>query len=278
MTLDRILPNFFLKQNKKGSHYRIAFAFLLLCVSVLIATNGVLTSLAGVYTFSFLAVMALFGIGNLMLKVKRKKLPRPEYAPVFSVLVAITFIALAFWGNFILNPSSFKTFIFYLIPALLIVMVMLNRSIIISALLVTVDAFFRPLRKLSVLSNRKLKQMYFKVHSQEFVFFTKRDDVAILNKVMQYVETNETTKKLKIVNIMKPGDDNEKLKVDIELLDRAYPEIDIEFIEITGEFTPDLIEQLSQKWNIPKNFMFIASPSDRFSYRVSDLGGVRLIM
>ena len=278
MTLDRILPNFFLKQNKKGSHYRIAFAFLLLCVSVLIATNGVLTSLAGVYTFSFLSVMALFGIGNLMLKVKRKKLPRPEYAPVFSVLVAIAFIALAFWGNFILNPSSFKTFIFYLIPALLIVMVMLNRSIIISALLVAVDSFFRPLRKLSILSNRKLKQMYFKVHSQEFVFFTKRDDVAILNKVMQYVQTNETTKKLKIVNIMKSGDDNEKLKVDIEVLDRAYPEIDIEFVEMIGEFTPDLIEELSQKWNIPKNFMFIASPSDRFSYRVSDLGGVRLIM
>lgn len=73
MTLDRILPNYFLKQNKRGSHYRIAIAFLLLCVSVLVATNGVLTSLAGVYTFSFLSVMALFGIGNLLLKVKRKK-------------------------------------------------------------------------------------------------------------------------------------------------------------------------------------------------------------
>lgn len=96
MTLDRILPNFFLKQNKKGAHYRIATAFLLLCVSVLLATNGVLTSLAGVYTFSFLSVMVLFGIGNLLLKVKRSQLPRPEYAPVVSVLVAIAFIILAF--------------------------------------------------------------------------------------------------------------------------------------------------------------------------------------
>lgn len=278
MTLDRILPNFFLKQNKKGSHYRIAIAFMLLCVSVLLATGGILTSLAGVYTFSFLSVMALFGIGNLLLKVKRKKLPRPEYAPVLSVIVAIAFIILAFWGNLLLNPSSFETFIFYLIPSLLIVAFMLNRSIIISALLVTVDSVFRPLRKLSIISNRKLKKMYHIVHSQEFVFFTKRDDVSILNKVMQYVQENETTKKLKIVNVMKAGDDNEKLKVDIEVLDRAYPEIDIEFIEIIGEFTPDLIEELSQKWKIPKNFMFIASPSDRFSYRVADLGGVRLIM
>ncbi|WP_226065008.1 APC family permease [Kaistella polysaccharea] len=278
MTLDRILPNFFLKQNKRGSHYRIAIGFLLLCVSVLMATNGVMTSLAGVYTFSFLSVMALFGIGNLLLKIKRKRLPRPEYAPVFVVLVAIVFIVIGFWGNLILNPNSFKTFIYYLVPAFLVVLFMLNRSVIISALLVGVDSIFRPLRKLSVLSNRKLRQMYFKVHSQEFVFFTKRDDVSILNKVMQYVQQNETTKKIKIVNVMKPGEDNEKLKVDIEVLDRAYPEIDIEFIEIIGEFTPDLIEELSQKWAIPKNFMFIASPSDRFSYRVADLGGVRLIM
>jgi hypothetical protein len=35
-----------------------------------------LIALAGVYTFSF-AVMGLFG-GNLLLKFKRKKLPRPE--------------------------------------------------------------------------------------------------------------------------------------------------------------------------------------------------------
>lgn len=278
MTLDRILPNYFLKQNKIGSHYRIAIAFLLLCVSVLVATNGVLTSLAGVYTFSFLSVMALFGIGNLLLKVKRKKLPRPEYAPVFAVLVAISFIIIGFWGNLILNPSSFKTFIYYLIPAFMVVLFMLNRSSIISALLVAVDSVFRPLRKMSVISNRKLRQMYHKVHSQEFVFFTKRDDVSILNKVMQYVQANETTKKLKIVNVMKLGDDNEKLKVDIEVLDRAYPDIDIEFIEMVGEFTPQLIEELSQQWNIPMNFMFIASPSDRFSYRVADLGGVRLIM
>ena len=278
MTLDRILPNYFLKQNKRGAHYRIAIAFLLLCVSVLIATNGVMTSLAGVYTFSFLSVMALFGIGNLLLKIKRKRLPRPEYAPVLGVLIAISFIILGFWGNLILNPTSFSTFLYYLIPAFLVVLFMLNRSVIISALLVGIDSIFRPLRKFSVISNRKLRNMYHQIHSQEFVFFTKRDDVSILNKVMQYVEENETTKKIKIVNVMKLGEDNEKLKVDIEVLDRAYPMIDIEFIEITGEFTPDLIEKLSKEWGIPKNFMFIASPSDRFSYRVSDLGGVRLIM
>ena len=35
MTLDRILPNYFLKENKSGSNYRIIISFLILCVSVL---------------------------------------------------------------------------------------------------------------------------------------------------------------------------------------------------------------------------------------------------
>ena len=83
---------------------------------------------------------------------------------------------------------------------------------------------------------------------------------------------------MKIVNVKKEGVSNELLIEDLKVLDRAYPEIHIEFIEIEGVFGPELITELSEKWNIPKNFMFIGSPSNRFPYRVSELGGVRLIM
>jgi amino acid transporter len=278
MTLDRILPNYFLKQNRKGSNYRIIISFLILCISVLFVTHGDLESLAGVYTFSFLAVMALFGIGNLLLKFKRKKLPRPEKARGISVVVAVTFIIAAFAGNIQLNTDSFYTFIEYLIPAFIFVAIMLNRSFLIRLLIDALEYFNKPLRKMVVLSNRYLNNMHLLVTSQEFVFFTKGDDVAILNKVMQYVQNNETTKRLKIVNVKNDDSSNELLIKDLEVLDRAYPEIHIEFIEIDGVFGPDLIDVLSKKWNIPKNFMFIGSPGDRFSYRVSDLGGVRLIM
>jgi hypothetical protein len=234
--------------------------------------------LAGVYTFSFLAVMALFGIGNLLLKFKRKKLPRPEKARGISVVIAVGFITAAFIGNVNLNTASFYTFIEYLIPAFLFVAIMLNRSFLIRLLIDALEYLYQPLRKVVVLSNRYLNKMHLKVISQEFVFFTKGDDVAILNKVMQYVQNNETTKRLKIVNIKKIDGSNDLLKKDLEVLDRAYPEIHIEFIEIEGVFGPELIDELSIKWKIPKNFMFIGSPGDRFAYRVSELGGVRLIM
>lgn len=278
ITLDRILPNFFLKENKNGSSYRIIVVFFILCLSVLLATQGNLESLAGVYTFSFLAVMALFGIGNLLLKVKRKKLPRPEKARGIAVVTAIAFIIAGFFGNMILNEDAFTTFIHYLIPALAIVLIMLNRTVIIQFCVDSLEYLYRPVRKFAVVTNRYLRRLHHKINSQEFVFFTKGDDVAILNKVMQYVQQNETTKKLKIINVHSDGTSNEDLKKDLEVLDRAYPEIHIEFIEIKGIFGPDLIDELSEKWQIPKNFMFIGSPGNRFPYRVSELGGVRLIM
>ncbi len=278
MTLDRILPNYFLKQNKRGSNYRIIISFLILCVSVLFVTQGDLLSLAGVYTFSFLAVMALFGVGNLLLKFKRKKLPRPEKARGISVVIAVTFVIIAFLGNMRMHSETFYTFIQYLVPAFLFSVIMLNRSMLIHFLIEALEYFYNPIRKLVVISNRYLFRMNQKITSQEFVFFTKGDNVAILNKVMQYVQNNETTRRLKIVNVKKDHESNEALKVDLEVLDRAYPELHIEFIEMDGIFGPDLITELSEKWNIPKNFMFIGSPGDKFSYRVSELGGVRLIM
>jgi type VI protein secretion system component Hcp len=61
-------------------------------------------------------------------------------------------------------------------------------------------------------------KMNIKISSQELVFFTKGDDVAIL-KVMQYVQNNETTKKLKIVNIKSEGENNDLLIIDLKVLD-----------------------------------------------------------
>jgi hypothetical protein len=145
-------------------------------------------------------------------------------------------------------------------------------------LIEALEYFYQPLRRMVILSNRYLQNLSIKINSQEFVFFTKGDDIAILNKVLQYVENNETTKKLKIVHVKKDEESNNALKKDLEVLDRAYDDIDIEYLEIKGEFGPEMIDELSKKWNIPKNFMFIASPGNKFSYRVSDLGGVRLIM
>jgi hypothetical protein len=88
-----------------------------------------------------------------------------------------------------------------------------------------------------------------------------------------------TLKKIKIVIALEKGQTAPpNLSQEIDFLDREYPEIAIEFLVIEGKFSPKLIKELSQKWNIPINFMFIGSPSDKFPYKIAELGGVRLII
>jgi len=276
ITLDRILPPYFLKKNKKGSSYRIIIMFLLMSVSVLLITRGNVKLLAGVYTISFLSVMALFGIGNILLKVKRSKLPRPEKATWIAVLTAIIAVLVALAGNIMMPPkddlpSNITVFMPYFLITIGFIMIMLNRIVILRSIL-----------KMVKYASTKLIQTINDIVKQEFVFFTKGDNIASLNQVMMYIKDNEHTKKIKIVHVHKPGEENspvlQKLKEDIRFLDREYPDIDIDFQVIEGEFGPELIQELSKKWNIPVNFMFIGSLSKKFPYRIEELGGVRLII
>ena len=279
MTLDRVLPQFFLKENKRGSSYRILITFFILCISVLAVTKGELAPLAGVYTISFLSVMAFFALGNLMLKIRRSRLPRPEYASPAIVVLALFAVTVALYGNVKMRPEYLVVFLQYFIPTMLLIYAMLNRKHILEFVLVILRGITDSLRKFTVTSRKNLNQYIHKLHEQEFVFFSKGDDIATLNKVMIYVQENEITRKIKIVTVLSEHQPApEKFMQDFEVLDRAYPEIKMEYITVVGEFVPELVDKLSKEWNIPKNFMFISSPGEKFSYRVEELGGVRLIL
>jgi amino acid transporter len=279
MTLDRILPQFFLKKNARGSSHRILVMFFLLCISILWITSGELGALAGVYTISFLLVMTLFGIGNILLKVRRAKLPRTERASPLAIFLAVAAVISALVGNAIMNPAYLGVFLEYFLPALLLVGIMLNRTKLLWGTLLLIKYFFEPIQKFVKRANQNILKLIDEINSQEFVFFTNHDDIAVLNKVMLYISENEHTKKLKIVSVLEKEEAiPERLKSDIEVLDREYPEIKIEFIEVPGTFGPEIIQELSKKWDIPVNFMFIGSPGNKFPYRVEELGGVRLII
>jgi amino acid transporter len=279
MTLDRVFPQMLLKENKKGSSPRILITFYILCLSILFITEGKIGPLAGVYTISFLSVMAFFGLGNLLLKIKRSRLPRPECAPGLIVCLGILGILIALYGNVKLHPEYLVVFLQYFIPAILIIYIFLKRKAVIHYLLLYVNKLFDKLQAISVFSRFHLTKEMRKLNKQPFVYFTKGDNIATLNKVIIYVKDNEITQKLKIVTVLQKEQQLSRTFVrDFEALDRAYPDIKIEYVQIPGIFGPEIINRLSEEWNIPHNFMFIGSPGDRFPHRVSDLGGVRLII
>jgi len=279
MTLDRVLPQFLLATNRRGTPHRIIVAFFLLSVSVLLITRGELGALAGVYTISFLAVMGLFGVGNILLKVRRARLPRPERASWPGLLVGIAAVSVGLAGNVALNPSYFQVFLAYFVPTLLVVMVMLRRTLLLRVCLFFVRSLSLAVRDYTHRISSALHDKIDEINSQQVVFFTRGDSLPNLNEAMLYVRKNEETNRLKVVIVAeKPEDVPERLKGDLEILDAIYPEIDVEFLIVGGRFGPEIIERLSQEWGIPKNFMFIGSPGTHFLYGLAELGGVRLIV
>ncbi|QNF32518.1 amino acid permease [Adhaeribacter swui] len=279
MTLDRCLPQFLLITNKRGTAYLIMVAFFLLCVSILIITEGDLGALAGVYTISFLSVMTLFGVGNILLKLRRGQLPRPVRASGWALFVAIGAVLTALVGNAILNPSYLFVFLKYFIPTVALVFFMLYRTTLLRLFTYLVKQFEGTFAKFLPFTSFRLKRLITEINSQQFVFFTRGDNIANINQVMRYIEDNEHTNRIKIVNVL--GDNEhppKKLMHEVDVLDRAYPDLDVDFIVIKGHFGPQLIDELSRKWNIPKNFMFIGSPGQRFHYGLQELGGVRLVI
>lgn len=361
MTLDRCLPQFLLKTNRRGTTHRIIVAFFLLCVSVLMIThnsvsddevdtifatagsiesapeddtdvtrkrvnlavlslsdeelspnakhffkrlskkdreqlpelsredltgklktaaeNAQIGKLAGIYTISFLAVMALFAIGNVLLKIKRKNLPRPARASWISVLIAITAVVGGLVGNALKDTDYLVTFLQYFVPAMAVILIMLSRISLLKTFLSMVRnitaSIVGPMTRLAGWVRKKIDE----INSQQIVFFTRGDNTANLNNAVLYVRQNEHTNRLKIVTITNdqhqppPG-----LREELNVLDKAYPEIDIEYIELKGDFNPELISRLSEEWNIPRNLMFIGSPGGRLGYSLAELGGVRLII
>jgi hypothetical protein len=238
-----------------------------------------LGALAGVYTIAFLSVMVLFGIGNILLKVKRNNLPRPERSSWLSLFIAISAVIIAIVGNAVLNPAYLAVFFQYFIPTMLLVMIMLNRTLLLKFVLKIIQYFLNPIQNSLKKSNDSILNFIDEINSQEFVYFTKNDNVEVINKVMLYIQNNEHTKNIKIVAIYDNDEKaSDKFVYDIDVIDREYPAIKIEFVQLKGVFGPELIHDLSKQWNIPVNFMFIGSPSDRFPYRLEELGGVRLII
>lgn len=279
MTLDRCLPQALLKTSRFGSTHRILILFFLLCVSVLLITKGHVPALAGVYTISFLSVMALFGLGNLLLKIKRANIPRSQRAPWLVTIFGIIAVLIGLVGNTTMAPNNLKIFLQYFLPSAAIIVIMLERIMIMEGLLFIVNGIIKqthlPLHRLRKLIEKGMKSIL----SQQVVFFARGHNVAHLNRVMQYVIDNEHTNRLKVVTVVKnPDEVSEGLVQDIHVLDRAYPELEVQFMVVEGQFNPELIQKLSKEWRIPVNYMFIGSPEGRLAYPLADLGGVRLII
>ncbi|MCB1153358.1 APC family permease, partial [bacterium] len=279
MTLDRCLPQFLLRTNRRGTSHWIILTFLILCISIVLATGGELLSLAGVYTLSFLSVMCLFAMGNMLLKVRRGRLRRDYYASWPIVIAAFFATIIGIVGNIAMKPRNFLFFMYYFVPTVLTVIVMLKREDLLKIPLYGLNEAVKKINLWNQKIGDAIRGKIDEINAQAVVFFTRGDSAENLNKVMLYVMENETTNRVIIIHVYDEEKNiPENLKKDVDYLDKIYPEIKMDLVLRQGTFGPKLVDTLSRELQVPENYMFIGHPGHDFPHNIADLGGVRLII
>jgi amino acid transporter len=284
MSLDRCLPQFLLRENRlRGTNHWIILGFLGLCCSVVWITKGDIGVLAGVYTISFLSVMALFAVGNMLLKVKRSRLPRAVRSSWSGVVVGLIAVTLGLVANALIDYPELvrlRVFVVYFGVSVLVVVLTFQRTRILRLVLVATQVVADKTLALNTSMRERVLQSLDQVNRQTAIFFTRGDNIANLNRAALYVLQNEQTKRLQVVHVFEHEDEamSAHLSNQLRTLDEVYPELRIDLVLVQGKFSPELIEKLSRRMGVPKNYMFIGTPGDRFPHNIAELGGVRLII
>ena len=314
MSMDRCLPQFLLVQNPcTGTDSFILVGFFLLCVSQVLVFDTNVAALGGVYCYAFLAVMIIFAIGNMLLKVKRPSLPREVTVGWIHAILGFVSVVIALMGNILGKPELLTFFFIYVFIVGALVFAMFQRvtivrllyklikrsrkklaenaedydgnqdddaSIVSQSTYNTYDTADEEARLLSNKSNKgclaSLSRTLKKFQNVPFVFFCKHDDVHLLNKAILYIQRNEQTNKIIIVHCANQTD-TAMLAEHVKLMDLLYPKTKISLLIIESPFTPAVIEWTSQALRVPVNAMFISCPDENFAMKVNQLRGMRII-
>jgi amino acid transporter len=280
MSLDQCLPQFLLKENRwRHTNHWIIALFFLVCCSILWISGGKVELLAGVYTLSFLGVMMLFALGNMLLKIKRARLAREHQASWLAVVTGLAAVMVGLVGNLVLNPEYVRVFGVYFAVAVAIVGLMFLRVQLLMLLLNVIRSVVANIRAYSQKMNQRIMNSINEINSREVIYFSRGDNLESLNRAALYVLNNEITNNLKVVHCYEREEEiAPNLSEHLQTVDRLYPLLRIDLVLVKGKFGPELIERLSQRLGIAKNYMFMGTPGGRFPHNIAELGGVRLIM
>ncbi|CAH0478170.1 unnamed protein product [Peronospora belbahrii] len=298
LSADRVLPAFLAKTNKtRGTNHYIIGIYFLLSASLVLILNADATTLNGVYTYSFLGLMAMFSCACMLLKGKRSEIPRDIHAPWATVIIGFLLVLLAIFANLLGDPKVLMYFAIYFIVVMFAMFVMFERVTILRYTLVLLKQMapsrygkavvigytanaLSEVEHTGARGGRTIARTIISIRNAPIVFFCKVPNLTIINKAIIYVRRNEQTHTLRIVHVFEDEEADALVLASFRemaaLFDSIYPKIRVDFVSVRGEFGPAIIEWLSRTMNVPRNMMFITQPDLISAERVS-AAGVRVI-
>lgn len=277
MTLDHCLPSSLLLpklKNRNQNANRIIITFAALSLSILFMTKGVLVSLAGVYTLSFLGVMTAFALGNVILRETRPDLKRTYRGPIVYAILAALATTAGIIGNIIIDPHNVVYFAIYFIPAIIIVQLMIYRDYVLEAAL----RFCKPIAPV----HRLMKKFLQHVTSPRILLFAHHPDT--LFKSLEYIRRNETSRNITVVFCSEGADQAQqmydKFKGFLEVFKEAkvFANLSIDLVlEKEEGFGPQVVKNYANRYRMNRNNIFIGQIHHTHDFTFEELGGVRII-
>lgn len=184
--------------------------------------------------------MALFAIGNLLLKTRSARLPVSERATPLAVGVALAAIALGVAGN--ITPENLELFAIYFGVMALVVGVMFVRLFILQGLFYISHSIVSRVQHWNESISKNVIAMVEEINSRSVIYFTRGDGIVALNHAALYVLENEQTQRLIVVHVYEEeADIPPDLAQQLKMVDHLYPELRIDFVAVQGRFGPDII-------------------------------------
>ena len=275
MALDEALPFWFAQRNTKGSYPRIVLTFFAFCASILLITGGDLKALAGVYAISFLSVMSMFALGNLILKITRPDLKRFYTFPAIFVFCAFLTTFIGLLGNISMDVTNLILFLFYFLPVMILVRAYIYRDYIVSFI-------YKHTSQTSLL-HKIFRVVFRNVTRGTYILFIHRADR--LFNTMKYISNNEAGRHVIILHCKDDTDEVNKevwkeLNALVPALPKAgvFPHLRLDLHQVEGEFGPEIIHKASVKYDVPKNRIFVGTIHHSHKFNYDELGGVRIIV
>ncbi|CAI5701033.1 unnamed protein product [Peronospora effusa] len=254
LAFDRVLPAFLTYTNKwRGTNHYIILLFFVLQASLVIVLHADATVLAGVFTFAFLGVMALFAFGCILLKLKREDIPRDVHAPWWSCIFGLVMVLLGLLGNLLGDPTIFTYFALYFVVFTSTMFIMLERVFILRIVLYILQQLF-PSRdaedgiakdnkaaksqgkvkegcRTGARGGRTITAVLEEIHLPPIVFFFKTPTLYVLNKAILYVRKNEHTHNLLVVHVSEDANLAEDKSAEVTEADTQRVQYEREKIE-----------------------------------------------
>ncbi|KAL4145477.1 hypothetical protein PRNP1_013146 [Phytophthora ramorum] len=266
--------------------------------SLVVLLHADASVLAGVFTFAFLGVMALFAFGCMLLKLKREDIPRDVHAPWWSCIFGLVMVLLGLLGNLLGDPAIFTYFALYFVVFASTMFIMLERVFILHILLYIMQQLFPSRGALdgavedveAAKSQGKVKdgsrlepreaalsqQCFEKSVSADRVLHQNTQSTSaqqghpVQDSSAEVTETDVQRRQLERENV-------EDMREITRVFDLTYPKVKIDFVHVGGSsFDNALVHWISEELRVQSNTMFIRQPGTKHIHQVAALG-VRVI-